>query len=255
MGWMADEYKKLTGKTGLTVFTGKPVGKGGSLGREEATGQGGVFVLRRLLADEKIDLKKATIAVQGAGNVGSWFAKLAEKQLGCRVVAISDSRGGVYDPEGLNIPAILAKKEKTGGLNGGKTVTNAELLELPVDVLVPAALENVITKDNASRIKAKYIIEMANGPVTPEADKILEKRGVQVLPDILCNSGGVTVSYFEWVQNRKKQKWTAGKVVQKLEEVITEAYRLSRRAKNKYGISWRMGTYANAVSRVAGVMK
>jgi glutamate dehydrogenase/leucine dehydrogenase len=255
MGWMADEYQKLTGKSGLTVFTGKSVDGGGSLGREEATGQGGIYVLRELLKDEKLDSKKVKIAVQGVGNVGSWFAKLAAVQLGCKVVAISDSKGGVYDPQGLDIEKVIDQKNKTGKLTGGKTISNSDLLELPVDVLVPAALENVINEKNAGKIKAKYIIEMANGPVTPEADEILGKKKTQVLPDVLCNAGGVTVSYFEWLQNRSKEKWTTKKVLSKLEPIMVNAYKESRKTKEKYKVSWRMGTYANAVKSVAERMK
>lgn len=255
MGWMADEYKKLSGKNGLNVFTGKSVGSGGSLGREEATGQGGVFVLKQLLQDEKLNPAKVRIAVQGIGNVGSWFAKLAHSQLGCIIVAISDSRGGIFNEQGIDINKVIENKIKTGKLTGGKIITNGKLLELPVDVLVPAALENVINGKNAGKIKAKYVIEMANGPVTPEADAILEKKKIQVIPDILCNSGGVTVSYFEWMQNRKKEKWTSDKVMKRLSPIMTEAYKLSRKAKEKYKVSWRMGTYANAVARVAEKMK
>jgi glutamate dehydrogenase/leucine dehydrogenase len=255
MGWMADEYKKLTGKSGLNVFTGKSLDNGGSLGRDEATGQGGIYVLRELLKDEKVNPKKVRVVIQGMGNVGGWFAKLAISQLGCKVIAISDSKGGIYDENGLDIEKVLQDKIKTGKLSGGKKITNDKLLELTCDVLVPAALENVINEKNAARIKAKYIIEMANGPVTPEADEILGKKKIQVLPDILCNAGGVTVSYFEWVQNRKKEKWTTKKVLAKLEPVMVNAYKLSRKAREKYKISWRMGTYANAVTSVADNIK
>ncbi len=255
MDWMADEYRKLTGKSGQTVFTGKTLKNGGSLGREEATGQGGVYILRELLKSEKRNPRQIRMVIQGAGNVGAWFAKLAVSQLGCRVVAISDSRGGVYDPEGLDAEKVLMQKAKTGKLPGGKVISNEKLLELETDVLVPAALENVINEKNAKRINAEYIIEMANGPVTPEADAILNKRKIQVLPDILCNAGGVTVSYFEWLQNTKKQKWTARKVLSKLEPVMVEAFRQSKRMKEKYRTTWRMGAYANAVARVAQVIK
>jgi glutamate dehydrogenase/leucine dehydrogenase len=255
MGWMADEYRKLTGKSGLTVFTGKSPDKGGSLGRDEATGQGGVYVLRELLGDEKMNPKKVKVVIQGMGNVGGWFARLATEQLGCKVIAISDSKGGIYGPEGLDISKVLAEKKRTGQLKGGKKISNEKLLELPTDVLVPAALENVINEKNAGRIRAKYIIEMANGPVTPEADEILGKKKIQVLPDVLCNSGGVTVSYFEWMQNRKEEKWSTKKVLAKLKPVMINAYKRSRKAKEKYGVSWRMGTYANAVKSVTEKMK
>lgn len=260
MGWMVDEFiaytektskKKMTKKEKLylsSTFTGKTIEDGGSEGREEATGRGGMYVLSSLLKKKGIgDTAKTpmTVAVQGFGNVGYNVARLlsdaglpASRQ-DFRVVAVSDSKGGIYVPDGINIPLTLACKKKNGplanGLAGcycsgsvcnikkGKQISNEELLELPVDILVPSALENVITKGNANKIKAKVVLEMANGPTTPEADDILFKKGTTVIPDILSNSGGVTVSFFEWEQNRIGQHWTKEEVDRKLKKKMNDA--------------------------------
>ena len=237
MGWMLDEYIKWKEeKWGLTAkekkeyratFTGKRIEDGGSEGREEATGLGGLFVLKAILKQLKVGNKKLTAAVQGFGNVGYNMAKFLD-EAGIRVVAVSDSRGGIYVPEGVNPTLTLACKKKNGYLAGcycsgsvcdlkkGRPITNDALLELPVDILVPAALENVLTRENAPKIKAKVILEMANGPTTPEADNILFRRGIPVIPDVLSNSGGVTVSAFEWEQNLKAVHWTKKDVNTKL---------------------------------------
>jgi len=240
MKWMTDEFIKIRSKQGtlsveeksslMATFTGKPLDYGGSQGRTEATGRGGFFVLQALL--EKIKAipshgKKLTAAIQGFGNVGFYIAKfLAES--GYNIVALSDSRGGiaVKNPEAdsLDPVSVLKCKKEKGTLNGcGANITNKELLELPVDILVPAALENQLTSENAGQVKAKIILEMANGPTTPQADEIFFKKNVTVIPDVLANSGGVTVSYFEWKQNLEGEKWTEDKVNTLLKDKITKA--------------------------------
>jgi glutamate dehydrogenase/leucine dehydrogenase len=282
MAWMLDEVvKSKTMAERMSVnwnatFTGKPLDLGGSLGREEATGMGGVYTLENLIdvqrksqiLNDKLQKNEVTIAVQGIGNVGYWFAKLA-RAAGYKVVAISDSRGGVYSAKGLDIEAVVVHKQETGnvgGCKGAKDISNEELLLLPVTVLVPAALENVITEEIAKKIQAKYIIEMANGPVTPEADKILVERGILSVPDVLANAGGVTVSYFEWVQNLQGFYWTKDEVLGKLKGVMDRAFLEMWEAYKKLKvrqveslssekISLRMAAYANAVSRVVAALR
>ena len=221
MAWMGDEYAKMTGeKTGAT-FTGKPVGQGGSEGRTEATAQGGYFAFQALRESLGLPVSCAVV-IQGIGNVGGYAAKIWAKN-SHKIVAVSDSRGAIYNPAGLDVSAIFEHKEKTGGVRGfagAKDVTNEELLELPCDVLIPAALENQITPANANAIQAKVVFELANGPTTPEADEILFGRGIPVVPDILANAGGVTVSTFEWEQNLKGEHWTEADVVKKLEDIM-----------------------------------
>lgn len=230
MSWMLEAYEKKIGYQAPATFTGKPLELGGSLGRTEATGQGGVYVLEEYLKIKGIKKDKTTIAVQGFGNVGLYYAKIAS-ELGCTVVAVSDSSSGIYDPKGLNINKLNEYKEKGGSFKdfpltkGMKLITNAELLELPVTVLVPAALENSITKDNMEKISAEVVFEMANGPTTSEADEYLFEKGIDVIPDILANSGGVTVSYFEWVQNLNGYYWTKERVNEELKNTITKAFR------------------------------
>lgn len=223
MLWMLDEYEKTIGKKSPATFTGKPIEFGGSLGRTEATGRGGVIVMENLLKFLNKDYK--TVAVQGFGNVGYYFSKIAYEK-GYKIIALSDSKGGIYNENGLNPEEVMKVKEETGKVSdysNGKIITNEELLELPVDILVPAALENVINKENASKIKAKFIIEMANGPITEEAYPILEEKGIISAPDILANAGGVIVSYFEWFQNKRNERWDEMKVNQKLEEQLKTA--------------------------------
>jgi len=235
IGWMADEYRKITGeKTGAT-FTGKPLEKGGSEGRVLATGLGGFFAFDALR--EQFGIKYgATVAVQGMGNVGGNAAKIFSER-GYRVIAMSDSRGGIFNGRGLEVAAVFAHKEKHGALTkfpGARTISNEALLELPADVLIPAALENQLTAKNAKRIKARVILELANGPTTPEADDILFARGIPVVPDILANSGGVIVSTFEWEQNLKGQHWSEKKVFAKLKTIIQrEARRVAAEAKKR----------------------
>jgi len=270
MAWMLDELvrtKSISERMSVNwraSFTGKPLAIGGSLGREEATGMGGFYTLENLVRSQGLKKNEVTIAVQGIGNVGYWFAKLAT-DAGYRVVAISGSRGGIYREGGLDITAVLEHKKKTGnvqGLSVSKDISNDELLLLPVTVLVPAALENVITEDVAKEIKAKYIIEMANGPVTPEADKMLAEREILSVPDVLSNAGGVTVSYFEWVQNLHGAVWSKEEVFTKLKGVMNRAYqemwemwedKISKLPVEQKSL--RMAAYANAVARVVAAMK
>lgn len=263
MAWMLDEMiKTKTVAERMSVnwhatFTGKPLSIGGSQGREEATGMGGFYTLENLVG--KLGLKKntVTLAVQGMGNVGFWFAKLAA-EAGYKVVAISDSRGGIYSEGGLDVEAALKFKKKNGGVQGmpgTKKITNDELLLLPVGVLVPAALENVITGEVAEKIKAQAVIEMANGPVTPEADAVLAKRKILSVPDVLANSGGVTVSYFEWVQNLHGAVWSKEEVLAKLKGVMDRAFSEMWEKHESLKVNLRMSAYANAVSRVAEALK
>lgn len=263
MGWMADAYaselktqnSKLKTNEILATFTGKPVEKGGSVGREQATGRGGLYILQQVTKQFKIQNSKFKIAVQGMGNVGYWFAKLAQ-DAGFEIVAISDSKGGIFGKI-WNIEEVGEYKKKMGsviGFPGTKTITNEQLLTTDCDVLVPAALENVITKENAKKIKAKIIIEMANGPTTSQADQILNNRGILVVPDILANCGGVTVSYFEWLQNIKNQKWPEEKVNQKLKAKIVRAFGEVWEIREKYKVDLRTAAYILAVRNIAGVI-
>ena len=234
MSWMLDEYEKLVGHQEPGMITGKPLELGGSQGRTEATGLGGFYVLEQLRQTWKGRTlpKNTTIAVQGVGNVGYWFIEFAKKA-GYQVVAWSNSKGGEYK---------------------GEKITNEQLLELPVDILVPAALENQITKDNAAKIKAKYIIEMANGPVTPAADEILHKRGIVSLPDVLCNAGGVTVSYFEWCQNNAGYYWAKDEVFAKLKTLMDKAFADIWQIYTSRRVNPRLAAYILAVDRVVKAM-
>lgn len=255
MGWMVDEYMKINGsdKKLLATFTGKLIAGGGSEGREEATGLGGLYVLQAIL--EKLELTgKLTAAVQGFGNVGYNVAKFLT-DAGITVVAVSDSKGGVYAAGGLDPIKTQEQKKQTGALAGGKTITNNELLELSVDILVPSALESVITNENAGNIQAKVILEMANGPTTPEADAILFKKGVVVIPDILANSGGVTVSCFEWMQNLKSEKWTKTDVNAKLKKQMGESASDVWDASKKYATDLRASAFIVALERIVQAMK
>jgi glutamate dehydrogenase/leucine dehydrogenase len=258
MGWMLDEYQKITGNKSMATFTGKSLDNGGSQGREEATGFGGVYVFEEVVSSKIVDLPAgAKIAIQGFGNVATFFAQAAEK-LGYKVVALSDSKGGIYNPEGLNFNEVQAHKKVTGALKdfaGSKNISNQELLELPVDVLVPAALENVLTKENAEKIQAKLIVEMANGPTTLEADAVFDKKGVVVIPDILANSGGVCTSYFEWYQNMHDEKWEKPQVLEKLSKQIKQAFADVLEKRNKYKSSFRSAAYVLAAERIIEAMR
>lgn len=256
MGWMMDEYEKLAGSHKPGVITGKPLSIGGSQIREYSTAQGAVYVLNK--AAEKLGLKKnATVGIQGFGNAGSYMAKILREQ-GHRIVAISDSKGTVINSQGLNIAEVKKHKEKTGSVVDCPESERSEglkYLEHEVDILIPAALESAITKENAGAVKAKLVVELANGPVTPEADEILEKKNILVVPDILANAGGVVVSYFEQVQNAYGYYWEENEVLEKLEKTMSGAFEEVWREKEKYQTSMRMGAYALAVERVARAMK
>ncbi len=258
MEWMVDEYKNLTGHPkALATFTGKPLGKGGSEGRAEATGFGGVYVFEEAVKNSLGGVVKGnTMALQGFGNVSSFFAQAAQK-LGFKVVALSDSKGGIVNLEGLDLDAVAEHKKQTGSLKdfaGAKNITNSELLELPVDVLVPGALENVLTADNADKVKAKLIVEMANGPTTPEADAIFAKKNIPVIPDILANSGGVCVSYYEWYQNMNNEVWSKEDVLEKLSKQIKQAFVDVYELQKKYNTTFRTGAYILAAERIIAKM-
>ncbi len=257
MAWIMDEYSKLVGYSSPAVVTGKPLVLGGSLGRVEATGRGVMVSTRSALSKLGISPIGCTCAVQGFGNVGSISAKLLAMQ-GMKVLAISDVTGGYYNPEGIDIEAAIAYRDSNGGtLEGFKAerISNEQLLELDVTVLVPAAMENQITADNADRIKAKGIVEGANGPTVANADEILNKKGIMVVPDILANAGGVTVSYFEWVQNRLGYFWTEERVNRRADRVMKTAFEAVYAASQKYNISMRIAAYVVAIGKVAEVEK
>lgn len=261
MAWMVEEYSKIVGKKTPSVITGKPIDKGGSQGRTEATGLGGSYTLLETLKHLKKNPKGMTVAIQGFGNVGYYIALYLE-QAGMKVVAVSDSKEGIYVPEGLNPKLTLECKQNKGYLSGcycvgsvcdlkkGRKITNEELLTLDVDVLVPAALENVITGENANKIKAKIILEMANGPVTDDADVLLKKKNVLVIPDILANSGGVATSYFEWYQNMHKKKWNKKEVFTKLQVKMKKSTAEVIATQQKYNLTMRDAAYALALTRI-----
>lgn len=254
MAWMLDEYEQRRGQLEPGFITGKPIALGGSQGRDVATATGGFYVLRELLKKKK--MRKPSVAIQGFGNAGSVFAELAA-QAGYTVAAVSDSRGGIYNPKGLSVVKASDHKGNTGsvvGLRGSRDISNEELLELPVDVLVPAALENVITQRNAMAVKAKIVLELANGPTTPEADEELNERGVVVVPDVLANAGGVTTSYFEWVQNLHGYYWEKAEVLAKLEKIMVSAFNGVWTMSSEKQVSMRLGAYLVAVQRVAEAM-
>jgi glutamate dehydrogenase (NAD(P)+) len=245
------------GHTSTAVVTGKPVEMGGSLGRREATGRGVMIVTREAAKHLGVDIKGATVAVQGFGNVGSVSADLLAK-LGAKIVAVTDWKGGVYNASGLDISKMLdyARQHKTiDGFPGGESLENEQLFALDVDVLVPAALENQITMENAPEIKAKIVAEGANGPTTPEAHRHLHERGIFVIPDILANAGGVTTSYFEWVQDRHGYFWTEPEVNDRLEKMMYEAFHAVLQTSLKYKTDLRTAAYIVAINRVATVTK
>ncbi|HWP62777.1 MAG TPA: Glu/Leu/Phe/Val dehydrogenase [Candidatus Binatia bacterium] len=253
MAWMMDTYSMHVGYTVPGVVTGKPISLGGSEGRAEATARGVVYTIIEAARELELDLKGATVAVQGFGNAGSIAARLMAAE-GSKVIAVSDSSGGIHREEGLDVERVMAWKREHGtvvGFPGAEPISNAELLELPCDVLIPAALENVITERNAERIGARIVAEAANGPTTPEADAILFRRGVFVIPDILCNAGGVTVSYFEWVQDLNRDHWSEAIVNAKLREIMVKAFSEVRSMATREGCDNRLAAYLLAVQRVA----
>ena len=261
MGWMMDTYSMLKGHCVHGVVTGKPIELGGALGRNEATGRGVMFTTRNIMKKLGMEMKDTDVAVQGMGNVGSITAKLLHQE-GMKVVAVSDVSGGVYKKDGLDIPAILAYlgKDRRNLLSGYEEdgmsrITNEELLELPVTVLVPAALENRINGSNADKIRAKLIVEAANGPTAAEADPILNDKGVVIVPDILSNAGGVVVSYFEWVQNIQSVSWTEEEVNAKLERIMNNSFDAVYNIAQEKKVPLRTGAYLIAVDRVVKAKK
>jgi len=257
MAWVMDTYSMHVGHTTTSVVTGKPLELGGSLGRREATGRGVMIVTRESAKHVGFDLKGATVALQGFGNVGSISAELLA-EAGAKIVAVVDWKGGVYNARGLDLPKLIAhvaQQKTVEGFAGGDRLTSEELFKLDVDVLIPAALENQITMDNAPGIRAKIVIEGANGPTTPDANKHLHDRGVFIVPDILANSAGVTASYFEWVQDRYGYFWTEKEVNERLEAKICEAFNAVLQTSLKYKVDMRTAAYIVAIGRVATVTR
>jgi glutamate dehydrogenase (NAD(P)+) len=253
MAWIMDTYSMHAGHSVPSVVTGKPLSVGGSEGRADATGRGVLYTIQEAVRRAGKSLEGMTAVVQGFGNVGSVSARLLT-EAGAKVVAISDSKGGVYNPNGIDIKNLVRHKQEQGTLEGfrdSQRVTNEELLELPCDILVPGAYENQITSLNASRVKARWIAEGANGPTTPDADKILQDRGIVVLPDILCNAGGVTVSYFEWVQDLQEFFWDEADINAKLQRIMVKAFDAIETAQDHHRCDMRTAAYVVGVSRVA----
>ncbi len=253
MGWMMDEFSKIKGYYSPGVITGKPISVGGSLGRNDATARGGMYVLREAAKHQNIDLKKATCAIQGYGNAGQFAHQLIEKLFGTKVVAISDSKCAIYSENGISSEQAIRYKNETKSLIGfprAKEITNEELLELKVDILAPSAIENVITGTNAARVKANIILELANGPTTPDADEILFSNKKLVLPDFLANGGGVTVSYFEWVQNQTGYYWTSKEVDERLDKHMVEAFEHTIKTAKEYNTDNRNAAYIVALKRI-----
>lgn len=271
MGWMRDEYERLTGGYWPGVVTGKPLEYGGIVGRDTATARGGFFLLEEILERSAIDPTEMRVAIQGFGNAGAAMARFLHER-GYLVVAVSDSHGGIYSPDGVDPVRLIKYKRKTGKVHGeycqgsvcdldrlkifnAKIITNDELLACDCDVLIPAALDNAITAENADRVQAKFIVELANNPTTPEADAKLHARGVRVLPDVLANAGGVTVSYFEWTQGRSGEQWTAERVDRELKRVMLEAYREVRREARRENLSYRHAAFSVGVKRMIATMR
>lgn len=256
MGWMMDTYSRLNGVYSPGVITGKPLIIGGSKGRNEATAQGCVYTILAALKDLELPVEETTVAIQGFGNAGRIAARLLS-EAGCKVVAVSDSKCGIYDPDGLDIEEVGRLKDNglISDYDKARVITNDELLELEVDILVPAALENVITAANADRIKAKIIAEAANGPTTPEADRILTKNGIMVIPDVLANAGGVTVSYFEWVQNLQHYYWSEAEVLDRLQTKMIDSYEAVRDLAKEFKTDLRTAAYMISIKRIAAAME
>ena len=258
MAWMMDEYENIVRRSAPGVITGKPLELGGSLGRGDATAKGGMYVLREGAKKLGLDLSKATVAIQGFGNAGQFAVKLVQEHFQSKVVAVSDTKSGIYSEKGINFDALVEHKKKTGSVAnfpGSKNITNEELLELKVDVLIPAAIENQLTAKNADKVKAKIILELANGPTTPDADEIFFKKKIMLLPDFLANSGGVTVSYFEWVQNVGGYYWDLDEVYSRRDKKMTKATKEVLDAAEKYKIDTRTAAYTISIKRVADAMK
>jgi glutamate dehydrogenase (NAD(P)+) len=257
MAWIMDTFSMQHGYSIPGVVTGKPLAIGGSLGRDKATARGCLYVVNEAVKEARIDPKGARVAIQGFGNAGMHAAELMAAD-GYKIIAVSDSHGGVFNPKGLDVSGLIAFKQETGtlsGFSGGDRISNKDLLEVECDVLVPAALEKVITRDNAPRIKAKIVAEAANGPTLPEADEILHERGIMVLPDILANAGGVSVSYFEWVQDLQENFWEEEEVNERLRRKMVRAFRETLDQARKYKTDMRHGAYVVAVGRVSEATK
>lgn len=251
MAWIMDAYGQINGHT-PGIVTGKPVSLGGSVGRDSATGRGVVYIMDQTAQNLEINIKNATVVIQGAGQVGMWTAQLAFEN-GYRVIAISDVNGGIYSSNGLNISDLkehMATNNSVIGFPGGKTVTNKEILELSCDFLVPAAIDRVINESNVDRIKARVIIEAANHPITPGADSLLLAKGVTIIPDILANAGGVIVSYFEWTQNLYQHQWSEERVAQELNQIIMGAYKSVFKLSKDENLSYRQAAYIIGINRV-----
>ncbi len=258
MAWMMDEYEALVGHREPGVITGKPLPLGGSAGRGDATARGGIYTVREAAKKMKIDLKGKTVAIQGYGNAGTFAHQLAQEILGMKIVAVSDSRGGVYNPNGFDAEEMIRFKQEAKTVTkfpGVELISNEELLELDVLVQFPSALENVITERNADRIKAKIVAELANGPTTPAADDILFKNKVYVIPDFLCNAGGVTVSYFEMVQNAYQYYWPEEMVHERLDQKMTVAFHAVYEMAERHRVNNREAAYLVAVARVAEAVR
>ena len=257
MAWIMDTYSMQKGYSIPGVVTGKPIAVGGSLGRDKATARGLLYVTNEAVKELAIPQKGARVSIQGFGNAGMHAAELMAAD-GYTIVAVSDSRGGVANPKGLDVAGLITFKEETGtvaGFSGGDRISNKDVLEYPCDVLVPAALEKVITRENAPRIKAKIVAEAANGPTLPDADELLFERGIMVLPDILANAGGVSVSYFEWVQDLQENFWEEEEVNERLRRKMVRAFRETLEQSKKYKTDMRHGAYVVAVGRVAEATK
>jgi len=258
MGWMMDEYSKLRGYCAPGVITGKPLAVGGSLGRSDATARGGVYTMIEAAKHLNIDLSTATVAIQGYGNAGSNAAILLNDMVRSKIIAVSDSKGSIYNQHGLDPHQVLQHKTETGSVINfpqAENISNAELLELSTDILCPAGLETVLTEKNAPRIKARMVAELANGPTTPEADEILYHNGVFSIPDLLCNAGGVTVSYFEWVQGLNRYYWDEDEVHQRLGKIMTKAFQAVLAESLQRKVNMRLAAYIVAVTRVAEAVK
>ncbi len=258
MAWMLDEYENIVRHSAPNLITGKPVEIGGSLGRNDSTAKGGMYVLREGAKRIGLDLSKATVAVQGFGNAGQFAVKFMSEMFHAKVIAVSDIRGGIYSEKGFKFEDLLAYAKKAGtvaGYPGAKAITNEELIETNVDVLIPAAIEEQITEKNAANVKAKIVLELANGPTTPDADEILYKKGVLDLPDFLSNSGGVIVSYFEWVQNNYGEYWTVDEVYNKLDRTLTKATHEVFDVMDKFKVNPRTAAYSISVKKVVDAMK
>ncbi|HEY3362301.1 MAG TPA: Glu/Leu/Phe/Val dehydrogenase [Methanosarcina sp.] len=258
MAWMMDEYSKLAGKSVFGSITGKPIILGGSVGRYDATARGGLYTIREAAKRLGINLKASRVAVHGFGNVGYHAAYLAKKLFGCKIVAVSDSKGAIFSPNGLDPEDVSGYKRSNGSvLNypGAENLTNEELLKLDVEILIPASLENIITEKNAGNIKARILAEMANGPTTIEGEAILNSKGVHVIPDILCNGGGVIVSYFEMVQNKSSIQWEEKEIQNRLEKKMKEAYFSVYDFASKNNVDMRQAAYTLAVGRVVEAMQ